>query len=65
MQLYLLYKDDERRSERSHRQAAEPEQYAEEEDEGEYSETDDFIVGDDGKPIADKRKKRKPIFTDA
>lgn len=43
----------------------EPEQFAEEEDEGEYSDADDFIVDDDGRPIADKRKKRKPIFTDA
>jgi hypothetical protein len=25
----------------------------------------DFIVDDDGRPIADRRKKRKPIFTDA
>ncbi|XP_065344159.1 transcription elongation factor SPT6 [Cloeon dipterum] len=36
------------------------------EDEGEYSDDpDDFIVDDDGNPIATKRKKRKPIFTDA
>ena len=26
---------------------------------------DDFIVDDDGQPITDKRKKRKPIFKDA
>lgn len=38
-----------------------------EEDEGEYSDDDDdgFIVDDDGRPIAEKRKKRKPIFNDA
>ncbi|CAG7720260.1 unnamed protein product [Allacma fusca] len=39
--------------------------YASEESEGEYSETDDFIVDDDGRPITEKRKRRKPIFTDA
>ncbi|KAF7265216.1 transcription elongation factor Spt6 [Rhynchophorus ferrugineus] len=55
--------DDERRSERSHRPAADTEQFGEEEEEGEYSDTDDFIVDDDGKPIA--RKKKKPIFSDA
>lgn len=59
------HQDDERRSERSHRPAVEPEQFGEEEEEGEYSDADDFIVDDDGRPIADKRKKRKPIFTDA
>ncbi|CAG9774076.1 unnamed protein product [Ceutorhynchus assimilis] len=56
--------DDERHSERSHRPTVvDPDQFAEEEDEGEYSDADDFIVDDDGKPIA--RKKKKPIFTDA
>lgn len=40
------------------------ERYPDEEEE-EYSDADDFIVDDDGRPIADKRKKRKPIFTDA
>lgn len=34
-------------------------------EEGDYSDADDFIVDDDGRPITDKRKKRKPIFTDA
>lgn len=59
--------DDERRSERSHRPAAEPENFGvgEEEEEGEYSDADDFIVDDDGRPIAEKKKKKKPIFTDA
>ncbi|XP_065172067.1 transcription elongation factor SPT6 isoform X2 [Atheta coriaria] len=57
--------DDERRSERSHAPVQEPDHFGEEEDEGEYSDTDDFIVDDDGRPIADKKKKRKPIFTDA
>ncbi|ENN77904.1 hypothetical protein YQE_05581, partial [Dendroctonus ponderosae] len=55
--------DDERHSERSHRPAAEPEHFGEEEDEGDYSDADDFIVDDDGKPIA--KKKKKPIFSDA
>ncbi|KAJ8923462.1 hypothetical protein NQ315_002021 [Exocentrus adspersus] len=57
--------DDERRSERSHRPAAEPDHFGEEEEEGDYSDADDFIVDDEGRPIAEKRKKRKPIFTDA
>ncbi|KAF5296511.1 hypothetical protein FQR65_LT01500 [Abscondita terminalis] len=57
--------DDDHRSERSQRPVIEPEQFAEDEDEGEYSDADDFIVDDDGRPLADKRKKRKPIFTDA
>lgn len=39
--------------------------YDQEASEDEYSDADDFIVDDDGRPIADKRKKRKPIFTDA
>lgn len=34
-------------------------------DEGEYTDADDFIVDDDGRPIAEKRKKKKPIFSDA
>lgn len=42
-----------------------PGQYASEESEGEYSETDDFIVDDEGRPLKDNRRKRKPIFTDA
>lgn len=62
---FLFVKDDERRSERSHRPIQEPEQFGEEEDEGEYSDEDDFIVDDDGRPITEKKKRRKPIFTDA
>ncbi|XP_044731246.1 transcription elongation factor SPT6 isoform X2 [Chrysoperla carnea] len=56
--------DEERRSERSHR-VVEQDNYDQEASEDEYSDADDFIVDDDGRPIADKRKKRKPIFTDA
>lgn len=55
--------EDERRSERSHRQ--EPETFDEEGSDGEYSDADDFIVDDEGRPIAEKRRKKKPIFTDA
>ena len=29
------------------------------------SDADDFIVDDDGVPITEKKKKRKPMFTDA
>ncbi|XP_014252442.1 transcription elongation factor SPT6 [Cimex lectularius] len=53
--------DDDRASSRG----AAQDHYGDEEDEGEYSDADDFIVDDEGRPIADKRKKRKPIFTDA
>ncbi|XP_053983538.1 transcription elongation factor SPT6-like isoform X1 [Hylaeus volcanicus] len=55
--------EDERRSERSHR--PEMETFDEEGSEGEYTDADDFIVDDDGRPIAEKRKKKKPIFSDA
>ncbi|XP_012270306.1 transcription elongation factor SPT6 [Orussus abietinus] len=55
--------EDERRSERSHRPEAEA--FEEEGSGGEYSDEDDFIVDDDGRPIAEKRKKKKPIFSDA
>ncbi|XP_029678136.1 transcription elongation factor SPT6 isoform X2 [Formica exsecta] len=56
--------EDERRSERSHR-PQEAETFEEGSDEGEYTDADDFIVDDDGRPIAEKRKKKKPIFSDA
>lgn len=55
--------EDERRSERSHR--PEVDTFDEEGSEGEYTDADDFIVDDDGRPIAEKRKKKKPIFSDA
>ncbi|KAJ4440072.1 hypothetical protein ANN_08204, partial [Periplaneta americana] len=54
--------EEERASEKGRPEA---ERYDEEEEEGEYSDADDFIVDDDGRPIADRRKKRKPIFSDA
>lgn len=60
--LYYL-QEDERRSERSHR--PEVENFEEGSEEDEYTDADDFIVDDDGRPIAEKRKKKKPIFTDA
>ncbi|KOX79279.1 Transcription elongation factor SPT6 [Melipona quadrifasciata] len=55
--------EDERRSERSHRPEADT--FDEDGSEGEYTDADDFIVDDDGRPIAEKRKKKKPIFSDA
>ncbi|KAG8224517.1 hypothetical protein J437_LFUL004208 [Ladona fulva] len=55
--------DDERGSERGPR--TDTERFDEEASEGEYSETDDFIVDDDGRPITEKRRKRKAIFSDA
>ncbi|XP_055550196.1 transcription elongation factor SPT6 [Wyeomyia smithii] len=36
-----------------------------EEEDDDESDADDFIVDDDGVPISDKRKKKRPIFTDA
>lgn len=59
----IYFKDDDRHSEQLHR--SEADNFDREGDEEEYSDADDFIVDDDGRPIADKRKKRKPIFTDA
>lgn len=59
--IYVLYKEEDRSSSRG----PAPERYEDEEEDGEYSDADDFIVDDEGRPIADKRKKRKPIFTDA
>ncbi|RZF40546.1 hypothetical protein LSTR_LSTR000425 [Laodelphax striatellus] len=54
--------DDEEPS--SERGRMDQDNYDEEEEEGEY-EDDGFIVDDEGRPIAEKKKKRKPIFTDA
>lgn len=55
--------EEERASERGRVEAERVDE--EEDEEGEYSDEDDFIVDDDGRPIADKRKRRKPIFSDA
>lgn len=54
--------EDENRSE-----SAAPRGEADYDDENEdlESDADDFIVDDDGRPIAERKKKRKPIFTDA
>ncbi|RVE50918.1 hypothetical protein evm_004485 [Chilo suppressalis] len=54
--------EDENRSE-----SAAPRGEAEYDDDAEdlESDADDFIVDDDGRPIAERKKKRKPIFTDA
>lgn len=58
--------DEERRSERSHRPMPEPEQFNdEEEEEGDSDSDGGFIVDDEGKPISEKRKKKRPIFADA
>ncbi|XP_039292182.1 transcription elongation factor SPT6 isoform X2 [Nilaparvata lugens] len=54
--------DDEEPS--SERGRIDQDNYDEEEEEGEY-EDDGFIVDDEGRPIAEKKKKRKPIFNDA
>ncbi|KAL7027357.1 hypothetical protein ACKWTF_005413 [Chironomus riparius] len=53
--------EDDRRSERSRRQ--EPERYDDEI--SDESDADDFIVDDYGVSIAEKKRKRKPVFTDA
>ncbi|XP_013115502.1 transcription elongation factor SPT6 [Stomoxys calcitrans] len=60
-----LFDDDEnveRQSEKSQRE--QPEHFEEDEEESD-SDADDFIVDDEGRPIAEKKKKRRPIFTDA
>jgi hypothetical protein len=59
----MLLQEEEQASEKGPRPEAE--RSDEKDEEGEYSISDDFIVYDDGRPIADRRKKRKPIFADA
>lgn len=49
----------------SESEKAEEHEFGEEEEEDSDSDADDFIVDDEGRPIADKKKKRRPIFTDA
>jgi hypothetical protein len=56
----MLLQEEERASEKGHHPEAE--RFDEEDEESDF---DDFIVNDDGLSIADRRKKRKPIFTDA
>ncbi|XP_028156739.1 transcription elongation factor SPT6 [Ostrinia furnacalis] len=56
--------EDENRSEAAaHHQQAQAEY--DDDNEDMESDADDFIVDDDGRPIAERKKKRKPIFTDA
>uniref|UniRef100_A0A336LY91 Transcription elongation factor SPT6 n=1 Tax=Culicoides sonorensis TaxID=179676 RepID=A0A336LY91_CULSO len=57
--------EEERQSERSHRQPVEDLENLDESGE-EESDADDFIVDDDGVPLTEKkRKKKRPMFTDA
>lgn len=56
------FQDDDHGSEQIHRSEADR---FDEEGEEDESDADDFIVDDEGRPIAEKRKKRKPIFNDA
>lgn len=58
---FPYHQDDELSSTRG---GLQQDRYDEEDVEGDYSDADDFIVDDEGRPIADKRKKRK-IFSDA
>lgn len=58
----MQFQEDERRSERSHRRN-EPEHYDEEM--SDESDADDFIVDDYGNSVSDKKRKRRPVFTDA
>ncbi|KZC13000.1 Transcription elongation factor SPT6 [Dufourea novaeangliae] len=53
--------EDDERSEVSHGHRTEAEAFDEEDSEDE----DDFIVDGDGVPITEKRKKKRPIFSDA
>ncbi|KAJ8674975.1 hypothetical protein QAD02_010761 [Eretmocerus hayati] len=55
--------DEDARSVRSSRPPPEADRY--EEGSEEESDADDFIVDDDGRPIAEKRKKKRHIFTDS
>ncbi|XP_004536739.1 transcription elongation factor SPT6 [Ceratitis capitata] len=59
----LFDEDDENLERRSERSNKEQDTYEEEEESD--SDADDFIVDDEGRPIAEKKKKRKHIFTDA
>lgn len=56
-----MIKEDENRSE----SAAPREVEYDDENEDMESDADDFIVDDDGRPIAERKKKRKPMFADA
>uniref|UniRef100_A0A7G3AZW4 Transcription elongation factor SPT6 n=1 Tax=Lutzomyia longipalpis TaxID=7200 RepID=A0A7G3AZW4_LUTLO len=55
--------DEERAAERQH--APVEADHFDEEDEEEESDADDFIVDDDGVPITQRKKTRRPIFGDA
>ncbi|XP_026284387.1 transcription elongation factor SPT6 isoform X1 [Frankliniella occidentalis] len=57
-------REEDRSSERRDETAGDFDEEGDEEGD-DYSDADDFIVDDEGRPITDKRKKRKPIFTDA
>ncbi|XP_043664640.1 transcription elongation factor SPT6-like [Vespula pensylvanica] len=57
-----VFMEEERRSERSHR--PEVETLDEEGSEGD-DDMNDFIVDEDGRSLAEKRMKKKPIFSDA
>lgn len=57
----MASQEDENRSE----SAAPRDVEYDDENEDLESDADDFIVDDDGRPIAERKKKRKPIFTDA
>ncbi|XP_017064106.1 transcription elongation factor SPT6 [Drosophila eugracilis] len=58
----LFDENDESVEHRSERSPREADAFDEEDSE---SDADDFIVDDNGRPIAEKKKKRRPIFTDA
>ncbi|KAH8293318.1 hypothetical protein KR018_001078 [Drosophila ironensis] len=58
----LFDENDESIEHRSERSPREADAFDEEDTE---SDADDFIVDDNGRPIAEKKKKRRPIFTDA
>ncbi|XP_052133580.1 transcription elongation factor SPT6 [Frankliniella occidentalis] len=56
--------EEDRSSERRDETAGDFDEECDEEG-NDYSDADDFIVDDEGRPITVKRQKRKPIFTDA
>lgn len=62
--LVFIFQEEERRSERSARPAVDLDNM-DDDDGNESSDADDFIVDDDGVPITEKKKKKRPMFADA
>lgn len=59
----MVVQEEDRSSERRDETVGDFDEEGDEEGD-DYSDADDFIVDDEGRPIRDKQRKRKPIFTD-